>query len=82
MLPDGRLQQPTTLGAVVGDALRRWYLEAEKEALRGDVVRKVLLLPFRIAAGVLCGLGLSRLKPMPPGPPATAASNARASSVP
>lgn len=38
MLPDGRLQQPTRLGAVVADALRRWYLETEKEAMRGDVV--------------------------------------------
>lgn len=38
MLADGRLQQPAPLGAVVSDALRRWYLETEKEALRGDVV--------------------------------------------
>lgn len=40
MLADGRLQQPTKLSAVVADALRRWYLETEKEALRGDVVSR------------------------------------------
>lgn len=39
MLADGRLQQRAKLGAVVADALRRWYQETEKEALRGDVVR-------------------------------------------
>lgn len=43
MLPDGRLQQPTRLGAVVADALRRWYLETEKEAMRGDVKAQALL---------------------------------------
>ncbi|PSC70613.1 THUMP domain [Micractinium conductrix] len=43
MLPDGRLQQPAKLGAVVSDALRRWYLETEKEALRGDVKAQALL---------------------------------------
>lgn len=43
MLADGRLQQPAKLGAVVADALRRWYLETEKEALRGDVVRGAAL---------------------------------------
>jgi hypothetical protein len=37
--PDGRLPRPMKLSLVVKDALRRWYLEAEKEALRGDVVR-------------------------------------------
>ena len=42
MLADGRLQQPAKLGAVVSDALRRWYLETEREALRGDVVRPLL----------------------------------------
>jgi len=34
----GRLPRATKLGAVVHDAVRRWYLETEKEALRGDVV--------------------------------------------
>lgn len=43
MLADGRLQQPAPLGAVVTDALRRWYLETEKEALRGDVKAQALL---------------------------------------
>ncbi|KAI7840707.1 hypothetical protein COHA_005629 [Chlorella ohadii] len=43
MLADGRLQQPAPLGAVVSDALRRWYLETEKEALRGDVKAQALL---------------------------------------
>lgn len=43
MLPDGRLQQPARLGAVVSDALRRWYLETEKEAMRGDVKAQALL---------------------------------------
>ncbi len=37
---DGSLPQPTSLGMVLKDALRRWYLETEKEALRGDVVRQ------------------------------------------
>lgn len=44
MLADGRLQQPAPLGAVVSDALRRWYLETEKEALRGDVVSRTKLI--------------------------------------
>jgi hypothetical protein len=35
---DGRLPKPTKLSLVVTDAVRRWYLEAEKEADRGDVV--------------------------------------------
>lgn len=38
-LADGSLSKRTKLGVVVKDALRRWYLEAEKEAYRGDVVR-------------------------------------------
>lgn len=42
MLADGRLQQRAKLGAVVTDAVRRWYLETEKEALRGDVVSPLL----------------------------------------
>jgi len=37
--PDGRLPQPTKLGLVVQDAVRRWYLEAENDMNRGDVVR-------------------------------------------
>mgnify|MGYP007061301830 CR=1 FL=1 len=37
-LPDGTLAKRTKLGVVVKDAVRRWYLEAEKEAYRGDVV--------------------------------------------
>ena len=36
---DGRLQEKLPLSVVVTDAVRRWYLEAEKEAQRGDVVR-------------------------------------------
>ena len=40
MLPDGRLQQRMPLSAVVTDAVRRWFLETEKEALRGDVVSR------------------------------------------
>ena len=51
MLPDGRLQQPARLGAVVDDALRRWYAETEKEALRGDVVRACALLHCRANPG-------------------------------
>jgi len=35
---DGRLPKPTKLSLVVKDAVRRWYLEAEKDADRGDVV--------------------------------------------
>ena len=37
--PDGRLAKPTNLSLVVKDAVRRWYLETEKEAERGDIVR-------------------------------------------
>ena len=37
--PDGRLPQRTKLSDVVTDAVRRWYLEAESEMQRGDVVR-------------------------------------------
>lgn len=36
--PDGRLPKATKLSLVVTDAVRRWYLETEKEAERGDVV--------------------------------------------
>ena len=35
---DGRLMKRMPLGAVVTDAVRRWYLETEREASRGDVV--------------------------------------------
>ena len=38
---DGRLVKPMPLSAVVKDAVRRWYLEAERDAQRGDVVRVV-----------------------------------------
>jgi hypothetical protein len=41
---DGRLPKPTKLSLVVTDAVRRWYLEAEKEADRGDVVSIFILL--------------------------------------
>lgn len=36
--PDGHLAKPMKLSAVVTDAVRRWYLEAERDAQRGDVV--------------------------------------------
>lgn len=36
---DGRLPRPTPLGAVVNDAVRRWFLDTQREAFRGDVVR-------------------------------------------
>lgn len=35
---DGKLQERLPLSVVVTDAVRRWYLEAEKDAQRGDVV--------------------------------------------
>jgi hypothetical protein len=41
---DGRLPKPTKLSLVVKDAVRRWYLEAEKEADRGDVVSTATFL--------------------------------------
>ncbi|KAL4532630.1 hypothetical protein Ndes2526B_g08217 [Nannochloris sp. 'desiccata'] len=40
---DGRLPKPTKLSLVVKDAVRRWYLEAEREADRGDVKAQALL---------------------------------------
>lgn len=42
---------PMKLSAVVHDALRRWYLETEREAQRGDVVRR--------GRGVVCEAGCS-----------------------
>lgn len=35
---DGRLPSTTKLGLVVRDAVRRWFLDTEMEAERGDVV--------------------------------------------
>eukprot|EP00890_Picochlorum_soloecismus_P004850 jgi/Picsp_1/5366/NSC_02727-R1_protein len=40
---DGKLQERLPLSVVVSDAVRRWYLEAEKEAQRGDVKAQALL---------------------------------------
>ncbi len=57
MLADGRLQQPAPLGAVVSDALRRWYLETEKEALRGDVVSRTKLMWLPASARLCVMLG-------------------------
>ena len=37
--PGERSTASAPLGAVVSDAVRRWYLEASKEAAKGDVVR-------------------------------------------
>lgn len=34
----GRLPGPTPLSAVVTDAVRRWYQEAESDTNKGDVV--------------------------------------------
>lgn len=39
---DGKLAKPTKLSLVVKDAVKRWYLETEKEAQRGDVVGLLL----------------------------------------
>ena len=43
LLPDGRLMEKMPLSAVVTDAVRRWYLEAERDANRGDVKAMALL---------------------------------------
>lgn len=45
---DGRLQERLPLSVVVTDAVRRWYLEAEKEAQRGDVVSFIAVLLFKL----------------------------------
>jgi TPR repeat protein len=42
-LSDGRLAHTTKLSAVVTDAVHRWYLEAEREASRGDIKAQALL---------------------------------------
>ncbi len=34
--PEGALPRPMKLSVVLKDALRRWYLEAERDAARGD----------------------------------------------
>ena len=49
--PDGRLPKPTKLSLVVTDAVRRWYLETEREAERNDVVSccPAALVPHRHA---------------------------------
>lgn len=36
---DGRLPRPMPLGAVVHDAVNRWFIDTQREAFRGDVVR-------------------------------------------
>ena len=46
--PDGRLAKPTKLSLVVTDAVRRWYLETEKEAERGDVVSVVVYVEYSL----------------------------------
>lgn len=38
---DGRLPKRTKLSVVVSDAVRRWFLDTEMEAERGDVVSNV-----------------------------------------
>jgi TPR repeat protein len=43
MLPDGRLSEKMPLSAVVTDAVKRWYIETEREASRGDVKAMALL---------------------------------------
>lgn len=42
-LADGALVRPTKLSSVVTDAVRRWYLETERDASRGDVKAQALL---------------------------------------
>lgn len=43
LLPDGKLMEKMPLSAVVSDAVRRWYVETEREANRGDVKAMALL---------------------------------------
>jgi TPR repeat protein len=84
MLADGRLQQRAKLGAVVTDAVRRWYLETEKEALRGDVVSSLLMdavwHPGIRLPGHTAGRGRWQPAGLPPG--STRASRWRAAHHP
>ena len=57
---DGRLQEGRLpLSVVVTDAVRRWYLEAEKEAQRGDVVSIAVSCCFVVFC---CCLGRKKSK--------------------
>lgn len=56
---DGRLMAPTPLGAVVEDAVKRWYMEAERDAMRGDV-KAMALLGQMLMEGYGCEVDVER----------------------
>lgn len=56
---DGRLMAPTHLGAVVKDAVKRWYMEAERDAMRGDV-KAMALLGQMLMEGYGCDVDVER----------------------
>lgn len=56
---DGRLMAPTPLGAVVDDAVKRWYMEAERDAMRGDV-KAMALLGQMLMEGYGCDVDVER----------------------
>lgn len=59
--PDGKLVERAPLGAVVTDAVRRWYAETEKEAQRGDV-KAMALLGQMLMEGYGCEVDMERGK--------------------
>lgn len=61
MLPDGKLMEKMPLSAVVSDAVRRWYVETEREANRGDV-KAMALLGQMLMEGYGCDVDIDRGK--------------------
>ena len=61
LLPDGRLMEKMPLSAVVTDAVRRWYVETEREASRGDV-KAMALLGQMLMEGYGCNVDVDQGK--------------------